>query len=1372
MKFIQLFKDYLVSRSIQLVVLFIVTFTPIDIFAQSGNVPTNLPSGRAFRRVGFHNGNRVLTKFQNDGLVGSRTYVAPLLPSLAWKEQQNEYIYDLQTLFGIEREFKDTIILGSSDNASDTTRGTRLRDNRTNVVVPRNNPNLISIKNILVDSKPAVEVVIRAKYVTTQQGPRSGGYRIVNGQFEGLQPITGFFNPIGESPAISTDPSTWPNQWPDQPTWIDPATGKAEWNGYFGRNVFNADQESYFVFDDATDKRWFEEFGFQPRSDEPNRFGVGLQVKARGLQWSSFLAQDNIFLVYDVKNISDYDYNKVVFGTVVGTAVGGQAGAPSNVSVFDQRRSVTYTYNPSNIRESNWVGNVGLVGVAFLESPGNPFDGIDNDDDWNAISQGPYSVSNKGIPDQFKSIPVGQISNTGYDFYEFEYSIDNSSFRARGENAIRVLKAGDFVITIKDTLIRTPEMVSAGYNQFIVVPKRAAYQIPQSGKILLESQGIIFQVGVGDTLKEVSSNLIDDNLNGIIDEDYRLHFRRIQFEADLLNPGRSVPKELPPLRFVNYIQLAINGENLLDPLRFPMIDERRDDGIDNNGDWTFLDDLGSDGSPSSQDLGESDGRPTAGESQFDATDIRESDQIGLSSYKFDLSGQPRMGNSDDLWRITTPGLFDSLDVTPKDGDYTYGTGYFPLKRGQIERFSVSVVYGDNAQELLRNIDIVQEIYNNNYRFTGPPLPSPLLSAVPGDKKVTLYWTSEGETYFDRFINRKLAKSPTDTTLYEDAFTFEGYKIYKSTDPSFNDSRLISGGQGEIGFRTVPIAQFDKINGILGYFPMVGSSLLNQARGVSFYRGNETGLVHTLTDTDVQNGKTYYYAVANYSRGFIPLDSLNRPDYNAAIFPSENAIKGFFDSRGVLRLPPNAVSVVPSPVESGINDPNNSKGGLTPALNNKGNGSVEYTVLNNRKFNRPKKIELEFVDTSSDTLDNNNNGLKDINDPIESKGPFTSYFRIIDKADANSIDTILHRSGYVRTRFVRPMYEISSYEKDQEGKFVYRASDETEVVNKLGVYFTVKNPPQTNLDTAIWRFKNPRPYGRINNGDTVAVVTSMTSEPLLSSIKGLSIKAPADYALIIQTGSSSDSATVLVNNNPILVPSYSTNFFIYDLTNKKKKRFILDRNLGGPDRGLIGKAAINLSILELDLDQNGKRPVLDTLFSWRIQIASATRYTVPENGDTILIKLNKPFLNGDKFTLNIEPLVQDQERIKNNLENIRVFPNPYIVTNTAETNLIGKDSRGRSSRKLFFKNVPLKSTIRIYTIRGELIRTLKADDPSNELFGQRDRESSGLGTFNYPTSLVEWDLKSSENLDIAYGVYLYHVDAPGVGTKTGKFAVIK
>jgi hypothetical protein len=36
----------------------------------------------------------------------------------------------------------------------------------------------------------------------------------------------------------------------------------------------------------------------------------------------------------------------------------------------------------------------------------------------------------------------------------------------------------------------------------------------------------------------------------------------------------------------------------------------------------------------------------------------------------------------------------------------------------------------------------------------------------------------------------------------------------------------------------------------------------------------------------------------------------------------------------------------------------------------------------------------------------------------------------------------------------------------------------------------------------------------------------------------------------------------------------------------------------------------------------------------------------------------------------------------------------------------------------------------------------------------------------------WDMRTKESLDVAYGVYIYHLDAPGIGEKVGKFAIVK
>ena len=62
-------------------------------------------------------------------------------------------------------------------------------------------------------------------------------------------------------------------------------------------------------------------------------------------------------------------------------------------------------------------------------------------------------------------------------------------------------------------------------------------------------------------------------------------------------------------------------------------------------------------------------------------------------------------------------------------------------------------------------------------------------------------------------------------------------------------------------------------------------------------------------------------------------------------------------------------------------------------------------------------------------------------------------------------------------------------------------------------------------------------------------------------------------------------------------------------------------------------------------------------------------------------------------------------------------------------------------------------IRIYTIRGYLVDTI-------EYHGSADYGA------------VSWDLVSKDGMDIAYGIYIYHVEAPGIGEKIGRFAVIK
>ncbi|MCI0690410.1 T9SS C-terminal target domain-containing protein, partial [candidate division KSB1 bacterium] len=98
----------------------------------------------------------------------------------------------------------------------------------------------------------------------------------------------------------------------------------------------------------------------------------------------------------------------------------------------------------------------------------------------------------------------------------------------------------------------------------------------------------------------------------------------------------------------------------------------------------------------------------------------------------------------------------------------------------------------------------------------------------------------------------------------------------------------------------------------------------------------------------------------------------------------------------------------------------------------------------------------------------------------------------------------------------------------------------------------------------------------------------------------------------------------------------------------------------------------------------------------------------------------------------------------------VVPNPYVGSASFEAERFAVSGRGE--RRMEFRALPANATIRIFTVRGELVQTLRHDG-SNDGF-------------------VAWDLRTKDNLDIAPGLYIFHVDGNGAGTHIGKFAIIK
>jgi hypothetical protein len=108
-----------------------------------------------------------------------------------------------------------------------------------------------------------------------------------------------------------------------------------------------------------------------------------------------------------------------------------------------------------------------------------------------------------------------------------------------------------------------------------------------------------------------------------------------------------------------------------------------------------------------------------------------------------------------------------------------------------------------------------------------------------------------------------------------------------------------------------------------------------------------------------------------------------------------------------------------------------------------------------------------------------------------------------------------------------------------------------------------------------------------------------------------------------------------------------------------------------------------------------------------------------------------------------------------LDLINVVPNPYYAFSAYETNQL--------DNRIKIVNLPAKCTVSIYTVGGTLVRKFNRDVPADNSNGQVYSTSIP----NRETSL-DWDLKNFKGIPIASGVYLIHIDAPGLGERTLKW----
>ncbi len=1067
----------------------------------AGGVPTPVPPDQRGRldaeRSGFHDANSMRTVFWNYGMVGDY----PPDPGNV----------DLSVFHSVE------VPKGSGMNYS---------DGITPFVLAQ-----------IVQRDGSTAYIMETGY-RERQGISPAYNRVMR-----FEPRPGYFEPNpgrnpARSPAISNDPRTWPGVWPDRLDDPDDPGWGGSWNGYFGKQIV-ADQESYTVMDD----QFYDAWDYFPDNRDQTRRGLCLRIEVRGFQWANPQARNVIFWHYDITNESTTDYDdNIIFGLYMDSGVGGSALSCDGIyesdddnAFFDrtlneQVINLVYTWDKfghGRDLTSN-CGRTGYVGYAYLETPGNALDGIDNDED--------------GITDERRDAGPG------------EHLI--------GRDAIEAY-------------------VNASYDRFH------------------------FEAVYGP-LADRPAYRVGDWWTG--DEDM---------------------------------------------------------------DWVAeLHDVGADGLADSGDSGEGDGIPTSGEPSFDRTDLNESDQIGLTGFKMNRiragQGNPNPETDNILFytdqanwperlyqKFSDPDSADRFDpalAANYNIGFLFASGPFTLKAGKTERFSLALAYGGDLGELRRTVQVVQQIYNANYRFAVPP-PLPTATAEVGDGYVRLSWDDVAERGADPVTGE---------------FDFEGYRIYRSTDPEFRDPKIIvtGTGSGPIG-NGRPIAQFDLVDGRTGFSDQT-------VEGIAYFLGEDSGITHTWIDTTVTNGQDYYYAVTAYDYGS---DAFN-------FYPSENAITPSRTPRGGLILPPNVVAVRPNPRVAGYVP---AAAGEVTKIAGRGRGTVAVEVANSSLVADDHVYTITFATPSPDSI------------------RATSY-ALIDTTTGE----ILFAKG-----------------RDFEGQGVGPVAG--------GLLPIVSTQAAVLIDSAGFRV-----------GSSTNALVHTSYQPGL----------PAD----LRRGGFPENVSIVFSD--VVVDTSIGLFPNVPLPAKFRAYAHTD----------TGDMQLEFDFLDFDLDatlsQDGEyidiltsypeAPNPQSQITWHAELdtlgqAERGPLEPPGAGDVFDITISQPFGAGDVFVFRTRGEHIDEALARQAFrEEPYVVPNPYVASASFEPERFAISGRGE--RRLEFRGLPSRCTIRIFTVRGELVQTLHHDG----------------STAGY----VPWNLRTKDNLDVAPGLYIFHVDGGELGSHTGKFAIIK
>lgn len=123
---------------------------------------------------------------------------------------------------------------------------------------------------------------------------------------------------------------------------------------------------------------------------------------------------------------------------------------------------------------------------------------------------------------------------------------------------------------------------------------------------------------------------------------------------------------------------------------------------------------------------------------------------------------------------------------------------------------------------------------------------------------------------------------------------------------------------------------------------------------------------------------------------------------------------------------------------------------------------------------------------------------------------------------------------------------------------------------------------------------------------------------------------------------------------------------------------------------------------------------------------------------------------------------DPNKTEDLLKEVVAVPNPYRGLSSYEVDA--------SNNLVKITNLPPQCVVTIYSLDGKFIRQYKVNEAMQRpTFPGNDAPFNNPGApERYYNTIIEWDMNNNAGIPVSSGVYLIHIDAPGIGQKVIKW----